>query len=97
MYEDDREEEISQSDAEPVKKATINETSTSFERRDYTDLKSRREKSVMTMNTPVQNADDVPELVFAVVPNSARYSFDGTSGTITDALLHDERVIAARN
>ena len=26
MYEDDREEEISQSDAEPVKKATINET-----------------------------------------------------------------------
>ena len=51
----------------------------------------------MTMNTPVQNADDVAELVFAVVPNSARNSFDGTSGTITDALLLDERVIAVRN
>ena len=66
MHKDDREEEISQSDAEPV----------------------------MTMNIPVQNADDVAELVVAVVLISARNSFDGTSGIITDAPSHDERVIA---
>ena len=68
MYKDDREEEISQSDAEPV----------------------------MTMNIPVRNAD-VAEFVFAVVLISARNSFDGTSGIITDAPSHDERVIAARD
>ena len=47
----------------------------------------------MTMNIPVRNADDVAELVFAVVLISARNSFDGTSGIITDAPSHDERVI----
>ena len=69
MCKDDREEEISQSDAEPV----------------------------MTMNNPVRNVDDVAELVFAVVLITAKNSFDGTSGTITDAPSHDERVIAARD
>ena len=69
MHKDDREEETSQSDAEPV----------------------------MTVNIPVRNADDVAELVFAVVLISARNSFDGTSGIITDAPSHDERVIAARD
>ena len=53
--------EISQSDAEPVKNVTT-----------LADLKACREKSVMTMNTPVQNAHDVAELVFAVVQNSDR-------------------------
>ena len=49
------------------------------------------------MNTLDQNANDVAEPVFAVVPpNSAKNSFDGTSGMIADALLHDERVIAVR-
>ena len=46
------------------------------------------------MNTLDQIANDVAEPVFAVVPDSARNSFDGTSGMIADALLHDERVIA---
>ena len=50
----------------------------------------------MTLNTPVQNADDVAELVFAVVLNSARNSFNGTSGMIADVPLHDERVLAVR-
>ena len=68
MYKDDREKEISQSDAEPV----------------------------MTMNIRVRNADDV-ELVLAVVLISAKNSFDSTSGIITDAPSHDERVIAARD
>ena len=68
VYEVDREEEVSQSDAEPV----------------------------MNRNIPAQNADDVAEFVFAMVLNSARNSFDGTSGMITDAPSHDERVIAAR-
>ena len=52
---------------------------------------------MQAMNTPVQNADDVAELVFAMVPNSARNSFDGDSGMNTDAPSHDERVIAARD
>ena len=51
----------------------------------------------MTMNIPVRNADDAAELVFAVVLISAGNSFDGTSGIITDAPSHDERVIAARD
>ena len=42
------------------------------------------------MNTLDQNANDVAEPV-------ARNSFDGTSGMIADALLHDERVIAVRD
>ena len=67
MHKDDREEEISQSDAELV----------------------------MTMNILVRNADDVAELVIAVVLISA--SFDGTSGVITDAPSHGGRVIAARD
>ena len=50
----------------------------------------------MTMNTPVQNADDVAKLVFAVVLNSARNSFDGTKGMIADDPLHEERVITVR-
>ena len=62
-----------------------------------TDLKACREKSVMTMNIPVRNADDVAEPNLAVVLISARNSFDGTSGIITDAPSHDERVIAARD
>ena len=62
MYKDDREEEISQSDAEPV----------------------------MTMNIPVRNADDVAELVFAVVLISARNSLDGNSGIITNTPSRDE-------
>ena len=69
MCKDDREKEISHSDAEPV----------------------------MTMNILVRNADDVAELVSAVVLISARNSFDGTSSIITDAPSHDERVIAARD
>ena len=51
----------------------------------------------MTMNTPILNTDDVAEFVFAVVLNSARNSFDGTSGIITDAPSHDERVIAVQD
>ena len=51
----------------------------------------------MTMNTAVQNADDVAELVFAVVLNSTRNSFDGTRGMIADAPLHDERVLAMQD
>ena len=51
----------------------------------------------MAMNTLDQNANDVAEPVFAVVPDSATNSFDGTSGMIADALLHDERVIAVRD
>ena len=47
----------------------------------------------MTMNIPVQNADYVAELVFAMVLNSARNSFDGDSGMTTDAPSHDERVM----
>ena len=69
VYEVDREEDLSQSDAEPV----------------------------MNMNIPAQNADNVAEFVFAMVLNSARNSFDGTSGMITDAPSHDERVIAPRD
>ena len=80
VYEVDREEGISQSDAEPVKKPY-----------------DQREKPVMTMNTPVQNADDVAELVFAMVLNSARNSFDGDSGMNTDDPSQDERVTAARD
>ena len=52
---------------------------------------------VMNMNTPVRNADDVAEFVFAVVLNSARNSFDGDSGVTTDAPSHDERVIAVQD
>ena len=47
----------------------------------------------MTMNTPIQNADDV----FAVVLNSAKNSFDSTSGMIADAPSHDERVIGVED
>ena len=32
------------------------------------------------MNTPGQNTNDVAELVFAMMLNSARNSFDGTCG-----------------
>ena len=44
-----------------------------------------------------QNVDAVEELVFAVVLNSARNSFDGTSGMIADAPSHDERVLAVQD
>ena len=51
----------------------------------------------MSMNTPVQNADDVAELVFAMVLHSTRNSFDDDSGATTDAPSHDERVIAVQD
>ena len=51
----------------------------------------------MSMNTPVQNADDVAELVFAMVLHSARNSFHDDSGATTDAPSHDERVIAVQD
>ena len=47
------------------------------------------------MSTPVLNA--AQELVFAMVLNSARNSFDGDSGVSTDAQSHDERVIAVQD
>ena len=62
-----------------------------------TDLNACREKSVMTMNTPVQNADDVAEPVYALTLNSARNSCDGKSGMTADAPLHDECVLAVRD
>ena len=43
-------------------------------------MKACEEKSVVAMSTPGQNANDVAELVFATMLNSARNSFDDTSG-----------------
>ena len=45
MYEDDREEEISQSDAEPVKKVTINDASTLQSVDDDTDQRGLQKRS----------------------------------------------------
>ena len=89
VREVDREEEISQSDAEPV-----NETSTLQSVMKTLTWETGEEMSVVAMNTRDQNANDVAEPVFAVVLDTARNSFDGTSGMIGDALLHDERFIA---
>ena len=67
MHEDDREEEISQSDAEPVKKVTINDASTSLSVVTTLTLKACDEKSVVDMNTPDQNANAGEELVFVMM------------------------------
>ena len=53
MYEDDREEETLQSDAETAKKVTINEASALLRAgTTLTDLQASEEKSVVIMNTP---------------------------------------------
>ena len=88
----DREEEISQSDAETVKKAMINETSTVAERRDNTDLPACEEKSEMAMNTVDQNANAVEEgarLCHGVEQRQEQLRRQNIS---PDAPLHDERV-----
>ena len=72
---------ISLSDAEPVKKVTINETSTSLSV--VPDLTACREKPVVAMNTLDQNADAGEKLVFSMALSSARNSFDGGTSSPT--------------
>merc|ERR1711988_2094401 len=47
---------------------------------DNIDLKACKEKSVVAMNTPGQNANAVAELVFGMMLTSARNNYDGSSG-----------------
>lgn len=47
---------------------------------DNIDLAYAREKAVVVMNTPGQNANAVAELVFGMLVSMARNRFDGTSG-----------------
>merc|ERR1712137_49691 len=47
---------------------------------DNIDLDACTAKKVVAMNTPGQNANAVPELVFGMMLVSARNNFDGTSG-----------------
>ena len=72
MYQDDHEEEISQSDVEPMEKVTINETSTVLSAVITPTCRLAKRRPRVAMNTPDQNANAEKELVFAMVLNNAK-------------------------